>query len=165
MIKCYLSLHCSVSCLVVFFRATALRSPSAQPSRHLQHRSPCDSHHGLKELFGAATFDLKPLSHTENALLACASRGNGTLQHEKAAEGEWIKWVCLSLSVGLLLSEVRWIITYEWAAVIDGLGMETMVTMLFYKALSNRVNNLLYPCQENTLCSFKWLKCIQSISM
>lgn len=66
MIKCYLSLHCSASCLVVFFRATALRSPSAQPSRHLQQRSLCDSHHGLKELFGAATFDLKPLSQTEH---------------------------------------------------------------------------------------------------
>lgn len=52
---------------------------------------PCDSHHGITELFGAATFDLKPLSHTQKALLACAGRGDATLQHEKAAEGERIK--------------------------------------------------------------------------
>lgn len=53
---------------------------------------PRDSHHGITEPFGAATFDLKPLvTRAQNALLACASRGDATLQHEKAAEGEQIK--------------------------------------------------------------------------
>lgn len=37
----------------------------------------------------------------------------------------------LNESVGLLLSEVRGIITYEQASVIDGVGMETRVTLLF----------------------------------
>ena len=34
---------------------------------------PCDHHRGVTELFGVATFDLKPLLHTQNALLACVS--------------------------------------------------------------------------------------------
>ncbi len=71
----------------LYFPESQLHSSSlvsdTQPSRHLRQRSPCDSHHGIIELFGGATFGIKPLSHTQNALLACASRGDVTLQHEK----------------------------------------------------------------------------------
>lgn len=37
----------------------------------------------------------------------------------------------LALSLGLLLSEVRGIITYEWVTVIDEVEMERRVTLLF----------------------------------
>lgn len=47
----------------------------------------------------------------------------------------------LSLSAGLLLSKVRGIITCEWATVIDGVGMERKVALLFQKALSSHINN------------------------
>lgn len=47
------------------------------------------------------------------------------------SESELNESASLCLSVGLLLSEVRGIITYERAAVIDGVGMETRATMLF----------------------------------
>lgn len=56
---------------------------NAQASKHLRQRSPVTSIMGLQ-----SCLELKPLSHTQNALLACASRGDVTLQHEKAAEGE-----------------------------------------------------------------------------
>lgn len=80
--------HCSVNCLVAYFRAPQLCGVECTAEQTSAAEIPCDSHHGITELFGAATFDLKPLSHTQNAPLACASRGDATLQHEKAAEGE-----------------------------------------------------------------------------
>lgn len=46
-------------------------------------------------------------------------------------ESELNESASLCQSVGLLLSEVRGIITYEWIAAIDGVGMERRVTLLF----------------------------------
>lgn len=57
--------------------------------------------------------------------------------------------VSLCLSVGLWLSQVGRIITYEWTAAIDVLGTERRVTLLLSKAFSNRVNYPFYLCQEN----------------
>lgn len=45
-------------------------------------------------------------------------------------ESELNESVSLCLSVGLLLSEVRRIITYEWTAAIDVVEMERRVTLL-----------------------------------
>lgn len=65
-----------------------------------------------------ATFDLKPPSHTQNALLACASG------KKLPRENELDESASLSLSVGLLLDIVQGIITYEWTAATDGAGMD-----------------------------------------
>ena len=51
-------------------------------------------------------------------------------------ESELNESVSLCLSVGLLLSEVRGVITYEWSAAVDGVWMERSVTLLMFKALS-----------------------------
>lgn len=85
----YLYYICSVNSLVVFFTATAPQFSRANSTgKQTSAEISCDSHHGITELFGVAIFDLKPLSHTQNTQLACASRDSAILQREKAAEGE-----------------------------------------------------------------------------
>lgn len=139
-------------------------SLKVEPRGHVQRYDSC---RGITELFGPAAFDLKPLSHTQNALLASASRGDVTRQHEKKLqrESELNESLALCLAVALLLSEVRRVITYEWTAAIDVVGMERGASSLHYKALSNHVNNPFNFCQEHTACSSKQLSCIQHMTL
>lgn len=83
-------------------------------------------------------------------------------------EGELNEYVSLSLSlsVGLLLSEVWGIITHEWATVIDEVEIERRVTLLFQKALSIHENKPFYHFIYLPIFLFLFLKClicIQSI--
>lgn len=64
----------------------------------------------------------------------CSHVQAGAMSHsgmkQLLRESELNESVSLCLSVGLLLSEVRRIITYEWTAAIDVVEMERRVTLL-----------------------------------
>lgn len=135
--------------------------PRSRPEQRSAAEISCDSHHGITELFGAAAFDLKPLSLSQNAHLACADGGCATLRHEKAAEpteSELNECASFPLSACWSIAQRSTRDNYLWVAHCCWWSRDGEKG---HAAVFLKINNPLHLCQENKVCSFERLNCIQ----